>query len=70
MDLDVQKAQLFQELQQASVVTGASAKPLAAKFSPRFKVLCPGRPDSDRSSFRTVLASHRVHCVEEDDFCM
>ena len=38
MMLGVQKAQFFQELQQASVVTGASAKPLAAKFSPRFKV--------------------------------
>ena len=35
----VQKAQFFQELQQASVVTGALAQPLAAKFSPRFKVL-------------------------------
>ena len=47
MDLDVQKAQFFQELQQASVVTGASAKPLAAKFSPRFKVQGPDRAESE-----------------------
>lgn len=33
------KAGAFEELQKASVVSGASAKPLAAKFAPRFRVL-------------------------------
>ena len=31
------KARFFEELQNASVVSGASAKPLAAKFAPKFR---------------------------------
>ena len=32
------KAQFFEQVSAASVVSGASAKPLSAKFAPKFKV--------------------------------
>ena len=37
------KAQFFEQVSAASVVSGASAKPLSAKFAPKFKVR-PHRP--------------------------